>query len=112
VKKVGGRVLVLAPPEPDLSEDDGLDRTALTAIATAFHWQDELESGKYPSQRQLAAAKGLHYSVVRRQLKLAFLDPYIIRQILKGRQPSGFSIVKTMHGLPLKWEDQRRKLGF
>ena len=112
VKRVGGRVLVLAPPDWNTQPDDGLDKVALTAIATALHWQAELEGGKYPSQRRMAAAKGIHFSVVQRQMRLAFLDPFIIRQLLDGRQPSGFSICKVMASLPLKWEDQRRKFGF
>lgn len=109
---MGGRVLVLAPNDFSPQQDDCLDRVALTAIATALHWQAELDAGKYSSQRQLADAKGIHKSVVRRQLKLVFLDPFIVRQILDGRQPSGFSICRVMASLPLKWEDQRRKFGF
>jgi len=103
---------MLAPTELQLEPDDVLDKVALTAIATAFHWQSELDSGKYMSQRQLARAKGLHYAVVWRQLKLIHLDPYIIKKLLNGRQPSGFSIYEMMDALPLKWEEQRKRFGF
>jgi hypothetical protein len=94
------------------AQDDGLDRVALTAIATAFHWQEEMAQGKYRSLRRMAIAKDIYPAVLIRQMKLVFLDPYIIRQLLDGRQPSGFSICKVMASLPLNWEDQRRKFGF
>lgn len=105
-------MLLLAPLELQQEPEDVVDRKALVAIATAFHWQSQLDSGKYTSMRQLAADKGVHHSYVWKVLKLIHLDPFIIRMLLDGRQPSGFSISEVMSGFPLKWEDQRRHFGF
>lgn len=112
MQRTGGRVLLLAPPELQEEPDDLVDRKALVAIATAFHWQAQLDSGKYASMRELADDKGVHHSYVWKVLKLVHLDPRIIRMLLDGRQPSGFSISEVMSGFPLKWEDQRRFFGF
>lgn len=112
LQRTGGRVLVLAPTELRQLPDDIADLKALTAIATAFHWQAQLDSGKYSSLRRLAADKGVHHSYVWKLLKLVYLDPYIIRQLLDGRQPSGFSISEVLRYLPFKWEEQRTRFGF
>lgn len=110
--RMRGRVLVLAPDNPQQPVEDVYDRGALNLIATAFLWHQQLESGKYRTQRALAQAKGIHHSYVWKILKLVFLDPYIIRQLLNGRQPSGFSISEVFRHMPLRWEDQRRAFGF
>ncbi len=103
---------MLAPVDLQDEPEDVVDQKALTAIATAFHWQAQLDSGQYPSMRALAAAKGIHHSYAWKMIKLTFVDPYIIRQLLDGRQPSGFSISRMLRGLPLRWEDQRDYFGF
>lgn len=105
-------MLVLAPPDLDMPIDDCLDRKALTTIATAFHWQAELDSGKYRTRMHMAQSKGINRRAMQRQLRLVYLDPYIIRRLLDGRQPSGFSIYRVMETLPLNWEEQRKAYGF
>lgn len=112
MRRTNGRVLIMAPVDLQDEPEDTVDRKALTAIASAFLWQAQIDNGQYRSVRALAAAKGIHPSYAWKIIKLALLDPFIIRQLLDGRQPSGFSICKLMRGFPLKWEDQRRVFGF
>jgi hypothetical protein len=45
-------------------------------------------------------------------LKLAFLAPDIIEAINKGDIPETLSLVTLRQGIPLKWQDQRRRFGF
>lgn len=113
MRRTNGRVLMFAPTELWDEPKEVVDRKALTAIATAFHWQAQMDNGTFSSQRALAAAKGVHPSYVWKLCKLIFLDPYIIRQLLDGRQPSGFNISEVLDGgMPLRWDDQRQVYGF
>jgi hypothetical protein len=117
MKRLGGRsrVMVIPPVSTEGQkqvEGDPLDHKALKAVATALSWQAELEVGKYNSHRELAEAKGFHHSYVWRVLRLIYLDPSIIKALLQGQQPSGFSITQVMTGLPLSWEEQRKVFGF
>ena len=90
----------------------GIDGKALIAIATAHHWHRLLEDGTYRTYRDLAEAEKVHHSYVWRMLKLVFLAPSIVRDLLDGRQPSSFSITEVLKGMPLSWADQRRSFGF
>ena len=45
-------------------------------------------------------------------IKLAFLDPDIIKAILRGDVPRDLSLDKLKSGFPLDWNEQRKILGF
>jgi hypothetical protein len=51
---------------------------------------------------------------LQRLAKLSYLDPTIIRCILKGNQPKGLSArdLWRMGDLPIRFADQRDALGF
>jgi site-specific DNA recombinase len=63
---------------------------------------------------ELATREGVTRSYVSRILMLAFLDPWIIEQIIEGKQPAHLDLHKlTKSGqLPIRWNDQRAFLGF
>jgi hypothetical protein len=80
------------------------------ALARAFHWQQLIDSGRYASITDLAAALHVDRSCVGRILRLTLLAPDIIEAILEGRAPSGLSLEKLVKKMPLLWEEQRRRL--
>jgi site-specific DNA recombinase len=53
-------------------------------------------------------------SYLTRVLRLAFLDPWIVEQIIAGRQPATLDARKlTLSGvLPMRWNHQRAFAGF
>jgi site-specific DNA recombinase len=63
---------------------------------------------------ELATREGVTRSYASRILMLAFLDPWIIEQIIEGKQPAHLDLGKiTKSGqLPMLWNDQRAFLGF
>lgn len=79
------------------------------AIAKAFRWQEWLESGRYAGQTELAEVVGLDRKYVARILGLTSLAPDIVQAILGGNEPSGLSLTKLCKGVPMRWEEQRRK---
>lgn len=45
-------------------------------------------------------------------LELANLAPDIIRAIVDGDVPDGFTLKRLRHGILDNWDEQRRKFGF
>lgn len=69
-----------AKPEPVETEPDAL----VVAIARAFRWQDQLETGRAASVSALAEREGLDEAFVRRQLRLTLQPPEIIESLVSG----------------------------
>lgn len=63
---------------------------------------------------KLAKLEAMTPSYLTRILRLAFLDPWIVEQIIAGRQPAMLDARKlTLSGeLPMRWTDQRVFAGF
>ena len=80
------------------------------AIAWAWKWQEELESGEYSTIEELASAKKIDVSYARRMFRLNSLAPDIVEAILDDRAPDGLSLAKLHRGIPLSWEQQRQEL--
>lgn len=111
IKRRLGRREVIVPEglgeEPQVQAQEPL----VTAIARAFYWQELLETGRYSSITELAAALGVDRRYVSRILNLACLAPDIVEAIVAGREASGMSLEKLMNAIPCLWEEQRRTLG-
>jgi site-specific DNA recombinase len=70
-------------------------------------------SGEYQTLRDLARAEGRNERYVSQILKLAFLDPVLVEQVISGDQPVDLTLEKLrrMNDLPFRWDLQRRLLG-
>lgn len=114
LKKRGGRKEIIVPEGPGqaLAVKSAAQKPIVTALARAFHWQDLIDSGSYPSIAALAAALEVDRSYVRRILSLACVAPDIVQAIINGMEPSGLSLERLAKGVLLRWEEQRDLLGF
>lgn len=84
----------------------GLDETLIRKIAKAHLWFEQIKAGKTLSE--IAKAEGTTNGRLYQLIDLAFLAPDIIRDVLDGKQPVGFtSDWCVRHSLPVDWEDQR-----
>ena len=79
----------------------------VSALAKAYRWQEQLESGQYASLEELAAANGVDRSYAGRILRLTSLSPEIVEAILDGNEPKGLTLAKLHKRLPLIWSEQR-----
>ena len=89
-------------------QDRTVNRTLVSAVAKAYHWQEQLESGQYASLEELAAANGVDRSYVGRILRLTSLSPEIVEAIVDGKEPNGLSLRKLLKGFSLNWQQQRK----
>jgi hypothetical protein len=66
-----------------------------------------VESGRYGSHAELAAAERIDRSYLGKTLRLTLLAPDIVEAILDGRQPERFGLPRLLDPFPIGWNDQR-----
>ena len=82
------------------------DEILIKNIAKAHDWYQQIKAGK--SLSDIAAASNTSNQRVQQMIELAFLAPNLLKDVLNGKQPSGFSSNWfKRHGLPINWQDQR-----
>jgi site-specific DNA recombinase len=88
-----------------IGQDDALIRN----IAKAHTWFEQMKAGK--SFAQIADAEKTSKRRVQQMIDLAFLAPDIVRDVLEGKQPIGFTSDWCLrHALPSEWDEQRQLL--
>ena len=110
-KHRGGRKLVLMPGGMAPRGASAADTTLVKALARAFRWRRQMETGRYSTIDDLAAGEKINSSYVSRLLRLTLLAPDIVEAILDGQQPSEMMLPELMKGVPTTWEVQRWRSG-
>ena len=110
-----GRQVVKAKAE--VEEQSNVDQpdvnmTLVAAIAKAYAWQEELESGQFNSTEELADAKQVGRTYASRLLRLTSLCPEIVDSILAGDESHGLSLRQLHKGIPDCWKEQKVMFGF
>ena len=101
VKPRGGRKAIITPGV--LEVESRHDITLIKAVARAFRWQRMLETGRFATITELAAAEKINASYVSRILRLALLAPEVVEAILDGRQPEGMTLPGLVEGVAGEW---------
>ena len=103
-----GRQMVLTHGGNNVHEDEERESngTLVSALAKAFRWQEQLESGEYGSLEDLAAANSVDRTYLGRILRLTSLAPEIVERILEGDEPEGISLRRLQKGVPTVWAEQ------
>ena len=106
-----GRQMILADSIESNSIEAAVPNNALlTALAKAYAWQEQLESGQFESLEDLAKEQGVDRSYVGRMLQLTSLAPDIVESILAGQAFADISLRNFRKGIPVSWDEQRRTL--
>ena len=108
VKPRGGRTALITPGVREV--DSRHDITLIKAIARAFRWLRMLETGRFATITELAAAEKINASYVARILRLALLAPEVVEAILDGRQPGGMTLPGLLSGVKVEWIAQHGSL--
>jgi hypothetical protein len=109
VRPRGGRKAMVTPGV--LALERRQDITLIKAVARAFRWRRMLETGRFSTINELAAAEKINSSYVSRVLRLTLLAPDIVEAILDGRQPEGVTLPGLMGPFPVEWHDQVECVG-
>ena len=85
----------------------GLDPRLIENIAKAHHWFGQIKAGK--TFTEIAATEKSSKRRIQQMIDLAFLAPDIVRDVMAGKQPLGFTSDWCLrHALPSDWIEQRR----
>jgi hypothetical protein len=106
-KLPSGRKLVLTPGGMAPGGASAADTTLVKALARAFRWRRMMETGRFATINELAAAEKINSSYVSLLLRLTLLAPDIVEAILDGRQPDGMTLPGLMEPFPVEWGEQR-----
>lgn len=94
-------VLADSPTEPD--------QRLIANIAKAHHRFNQIKAGH--TFTEIATEEATSKRRIQQMIDLAFLAPDIIRDVLQGKQPLGFTSDWCLrHSLPANWTEQRRIL--
>ncbi len=86
---------------------------SILAVARAFRWRNQVESGEATSYAALAQRLGLSATYLARVIRLTLLAPDIVEAILDGQEPAGFSLDAIYRAdFPGVWPEQRKLFGF
>lgn len=108
---------VLTPPPSSLPDATvgGFDEPMIKTLSRGFHWQKQLDDGRYPHVSDLARKQKLERGWVSEILRMTLLAPDIITAIVEGQQPRHINL-HALRGrldiIPRDWNEQRRLLGF
>ena len=87
----------------------GQDEALLRNIARAHAWLARIKAGE--TFAQVSDAEGTSKRRIQQMIDLAFLAPDIVRDVLDGQQPLGFTSDWCLrHELPSDWQAQRALL--
>ena len=82
------------------------DEVLIKNIAKAHHWFEQIKSGKTFSQ--IASSDQTSKRRIQQMIDLAFLAPDIIRDVMDGTQPFGFTSDWCLrHAISVNWDEQR-----
>ncbi|PWE29464.1 hypothetical protein DDZ14_17110 [Maritimibacter sp. 55A14] len=101
IRKRGVETKIILADAPAETDD-----TLIRNIARAHAWYARIRAGE--TFAAIAAADGTSKRRVQQMIGLAFLAPDIVRDVLDGRQPTGFtSEWCKARSLPSDWDAQR-----
>ncbi|MBS3962805.1 MAG: hypothetical protein KGZ61_13370 [Sandarakinorhabdus sp.] len=84
----------------------GVDPHVLKAIAKAWSWRRKLESGAVSTLSDIAEVEGVTPAFIRRMMKLAYLAPDVLEQILIARISPAVSLKDMSAIAELPWATQ------
>ena len=109
IRRRGGHRLVVAPDGSAFGRTRAhVDDAIIKALARSFRWNKLLDSGRYSSIEELAAAEQINPSYLGRVLRLSLLAPAIVEELLNGRNTS-LTLARLMRPFPIAWSEQERR---
>lgn len=107
IRNRNGRPKIVPPADVMPANDGGVDPHILKAIAKAWSWRRRLESGQSATIEDLARTEDVAPSFIRRTLKLAYLAPAVLEQILIARTSPAVSLKDMSAIADMPWAAQR-----
>ena len=109
LKHRNGRPRILPPADVGLEDTDAEttpDSRTLRAIARAWDWRRQLERGEVATLSDIAQAERVTLPFISRFIRLAYLSPTVLEQILIHRCPCALSLDRLAAAALAPWAEQ------
>lgn len=106
IRKRNGRPRIMAPAEEEAAGEREQDAHVLRALGRAWIWRRRLESGAAATLHDIAVAEKLSDRFICRMLRLAYLAPDVLEQVVVARRPVSVSINELAEIASLPWPQQ------
>ena len=110
IRKRNGRPKILPPDDVDARNGWAQDPHVLRAIARAWSWRRQLETGAASTIQDIAAAEKVSDRFVSRMMRLAFLSPEVLEHLIITRVPPALSLNDLMAVAELPWFEQAKRV--
>src|SRR3569623_21954 len=100
----GGRKTIISEIGPAAIPAPRTEDALLKALAKAFRWRSQIESGAYASITELAKAQGVNDSYACRLLRMTLLSPEIVTAILDSRPQRNLTLKQLLRPVPIEWD--------
>jgi hypothetical protein len=106
IRKRNGRPKILPPDDVDARNGRAQDPHVLRAIARAWSWRRQLETGAASTILDIAAAERISDSFVARMMRLAYLSPEVLEHLVIRRVPPALSLNDLVAVADRQWAEQ------
>ena len=106
IRKRNGRPKILPPDDIDQRNGRSQDPHVLRAIARAWSWRRQLETGAASTIQDIAAAEKISDRFVSRMMRLAFLSPEVLERLVMRRVPPALSLNDLAAVAYRSWAEQ------
>lgn len=97
---------IVPPDNIDLVEPDAQEPRLLRAIARAWNWRRMLERGEAATLSDIAQAEHVTLAFISRYIRLAYLAPMVLQQLLIHRRPCALSLDRLAAAALAPWIEQ------
>ena len=106
IRKRNGRPKILPPDEVTVRDGRSQDPHVLRAIARAWNWRRQLETGAASTIQDIATAEKVSDRYVGRLVRLAYLAPAVLEQLVIRRMPPALSLNDLVAVAERPWAEQ------
>ena len=106
IRKRNGRPKILPPDDMGHRNGRSQDPHVLRAIARAWSWRRQLETGTASTIQDIAAAEKVSDRFVSRMMRLAYLSPEVLEHLVIRRMPPSLSLNDLVAVADRPWTEQ------
>jgi hypothetical protein len=110
IRKRNGRPKILPPKDHCAREGRTQDPHVLRAIARAWKWRRQLESGAVSTIQDIAVAENVSDRFIGRMIRLAYLSPDVLEHLVVRRDPPSVSVIDLITAVNLPWSEQMERV--
>lgn len=106
IRKRNGRPKILPPDDVTVRQGRSQDPHVLRAIARAWSWRRQLETGGASTIQDIATAEKVSDRFVSRMMRLAYLSPEVLEHLVIMRVPPALSLNDLVAVADRPWAEQ------